>query len=52
MVRNFKIKNLELKNVVDFCMFQTDENIMKHNIYKKLLQIFSFKPLKLKVDLF
>ena len=34
MVQNFKIMTIELKNVVDFCMFQTEENIMKHNMYK------------------
>ena len=36
-MRNFKTKTLELKKIVDFCMFQTKGNIMKHNKYKKIL---------------
>mgnify|MGYP001794261412 CR=1 FL=1 len=42
MVRSFKIKTLELKNIVDFCMLETEKNIMKHNVYKKLLRILGF----------
>ena len=33
-------------------MFQTEGNIIKHNVNKKLVRVFSFWRLNLKVDLF